>query len=168
MPPIPVWVLSLFYWLHMLATVTWVGSLVAIAVLVLPVAQKTLPSVEQLAFIKGIQQRLEPVAWFSIGILVVTGLFQMSSNPHYNGFLATSNQWSLAILTKHVLVILMIVVSAIYTWDVLPTIRRELLRPEKIDSARLAKLQKQETFLLRANIVLAVLILAATAVARAS
>ncbi len=152
----------------MLATVTWVGSLAAISILVLPAAKQSLPSLEQLKLTKSIQQRLEPVAWFSLGILVVTGLFQMSSNVHYDGFLSTSSQWSLAILTKHFLVVMMIVTSAVHTWDVLPTIRRELLRPEKINAERLAKLQKQEYFLLRANLTLAVLILAATAVARAS
>ncbi len=168
MPPIPVWVLSLIYWFHMLATVTWVGSLAAISILILPAAKQSLPSLEQLKLTKSIQQRFEPVAWFSLGVLVVTGLFQMSSNVHYDGFLSTSNQWSLAILTKHFLVALMIVTSAIHTWDVLPTIRRELMRPERIHAERLAKLQRQEYFLLRANLVLAVLILAATAVARAS
>ncbi len=168
MPPIPVWVLSLFYWFHMLATVTWVGSLAAISILVLPAAKQSLPSLEQLKLIKSIQQRLEPVAWFSLGILVVTGLFQMSSNVHYDGFLSTSSQWSLAILIKHFLVVVMIATSAVHTWDVLPTIRRELLRPEKINVERLAKLQKREHLLLQANLALAVLILAATAAARAS
>ena len=52
------------------------------------------------------------------------GLFQMSVNPHYDGFLSISTQWSLAILTKHLLGIVMVVVSAIQTWEVIPAIRR--------------------------------------------
>jgi uncharacterized membrane protein len=152
----------------MLATVTWVGSLVAISVLVLPAAKRTLTPAEQLAFLEAMQKRLEPLAWFSMGMLVVTGLFQLSANPHYDGFLSTSGQWSIAILVKHSLAVVMAVTSAIQTWEVLPRIRRALLRIEKAGPEELAALQRRETILLRSNLILAVLILAATAAARAS
>jgi len=168
MPPIPFWALGLIFWLHMLATVSWIGSLVAISLLVLPAAKKTLRPAEQLAFLEAMQKRLEPVAWFSMGILVVTGLFQLSANPHYNGFLSTSGQWSIAILVKHSLAVIMAVTSAIQTWEVLPGIRRALMRMDKVGPEELARLQRRETHLLRMNLVLAVLILAATATARAS
>jgi uncharacterized membrane protein len=168
MPPIPFWALGAIFWLHMLATVTWIGSLVAISLLVLPAARKTLQPAEQLAFLAAMQKRLEPIAWFSMGLLLVTGLFQLSANPHYDGFLATSGQWSIAILVKHSLAILMVIVSALQTWEVLPSIQRTLLRAEKADPGELARLQRRENLLLRLNLILAVLILAATATARAS
>ena len=168
MPPIPFWALGLIFWLHMLATVAWIGSLVAISILVLPAARKSLKPFEQLAFLEAMQKRLEPIAWFSMGLLAVTGLFQLSSSPHYDGFLSTSGQWSIAILVKHSLAAIMVVVSAIQTWEVLPAIRRGLMRAEKADPEELARLQRKETMLLRTNLVLAVLILAATALARAS
>lgn len=166
----PTWAVALVFWLHMLATVAWLGGLAAIAILVLPAARRVLKPADQLAFIEGIQKRLEPLAWFCLAILIVTGLFQLSVNPHYDGFLSTSGQWSLAILTKHTLVVLMIVVSAIQTWEVLPAIRRGLVRIEKglADETEVKRLQKRETVLLRLNIGLSILILAATAFARAS
>ena len=166
----PTWAIALVFWLHMLATVAWLGGLAAIAILVLPVAKHILKPVDQLAFITGIQKRLEPLAWFCLATLIVTGLFQLSVNPHYDGFLSTTGQWSLAILTKHFLVVLMIVVSAIQTWEVLPAIRRGLIRIEKggIGEEEIHRLQKKETLLLRLNIGLSILILAATAFARAS
>lgn len=166
----PTWAVALVFWLHMLATVAWLGGLAAIAILVLPVARRVLKPADQLAFIAGIQRRLEPLAWFSLAILIATGLFQLSVNPHYDGFLSTTGQWSLAILTKHTLVILMIVVSAIQTWEVLPALRRGLMRIEKglADEAEVKRLQKKETLLLRLNIGLSIFILAATAFARAS
>jgi len=152
----------------MLAVVTWIGSLVSISLLIQPSATRTLKPVDQLVFIEAIHKRLEPIAWFSISLLVVTGLFQMSVNVHYNGFLSTSNQWSLAILTKQVLVVILIVVSAIHTWEVLPAIRRALMRKDKINEEELAVLQRREKTLLRASLILAALILLATAIARAS
>ena len=166
----PTWAIALVFWLHMLATVIWLGGLAAIAILVLPAAKRVLKPADQLAFIEGIQKRLEPLAWFSLATLVATGLFQLSVNPHYDGFLSTTGQWSLAILTKHIMVIVMIVVSAIQTWEVLPAIRRGLMRVEKgqADEVEMERLQKRETLLLRLNIGLSILILAATAFARAS
>lgn len=168
MPTIPSWALALTFWLHLLATVTWVGSLAAISVLILPAAKHTLKPVDQLAFIEAIQKRLEPVAWFCLSLLIVTGLFQMSVNPHYNGFLSTSTQWSLSLLIKHGLVVVMIVVSAVQTWEILPAIRRALMMKNKTNPEQVVKLRQRETWLLRANLALAVLILLATAFARAS
>jgi uncharacterized membrane protein len=162
------WALALTFWLHLLATVTWIGSLVSVSVLVMPAAARALRPSDQLALVDMIQRRLEPVTWFSVSLLIVTGLFQMSVNPHYNGFLSTSGQWSLAILTKHVLVGILIAVSATHTWDVLPAIRRALMRKDKADHQELDRLQHRETMLLRSCLVLAGLILLAAAFARAS
>ena len=164
----PSWVMAIFFWLHMLATVTWIGSLAAINLLVLPASTRTLKLADQLSFIAALQKRLEPLAWFSMGLLVVTGLFQMSANPHYDGFLSTSTQWSLAILVKHGLAAIMAVVSAIQTWEVLPAIHRTLLKKENAKPDELAKLQRRETILLRVNLLLSALILGATAFARAA
>jgi uncharacterized membrane protein len=165
----PTWVLTLIYWLHMLATVVWVGSLAAISLLVLPSIKRTLDPDTQLVFIEALQKRLEPIAWFSISLLIVTGLFQMSVNPHYDGFLSTSTQWSLAILTKHILGVFMVVTSAIQTWEVIPAIRRAILMSKKIKNAEeLDSLRRREILLLRINFGLSVLILGASAVARTS
>jgi uncharacterized membrane protein len=160
--------MAVIYWLHMLATVTWIGSLAAINLLVLPASNQTLKLVDQISFIAALQKRLEPLAWFSMGLLVATGLFQLSANPHYDGFLATSTQWSLAILVKHGLAAILAVTSAVQTWEVLPSIHRILMRKETADEGELAKLQRREVILLRVNLVLSVLILGATAFARAS
>jgi len=162
------WVMAVIYWLHMLATVTWIGSLAAINLLVLPASNQTLKLVDQISFISALQKRLEPLAWFSMGLLVATGLFQLSANPHYDGFLATSTQWSLAILVKHSLSAILAVTSAIQTWEVLPSIHRILMKKETADAGELEKLQRREVILLRLNLVISTLILGATAFARAS
>jgi uncharacterized membrane protein len=165
----PVWAIALTYWLHFLATVTWVGSLAAIAFLILPAMKRTLDLNAQLALIEAIQRRFEPVVWFSLSLLVLTGLFQMSVNPHYDGFLSTSTQWSLAILAKHFLGMIVITVSAIQTWDVIPAIRRAILVSKKTkNTEELDALRRREIRLLQLNLAVAILILAATAAARAS
>jgi uncharacterized membrane protein len=165
----PAWALALTFWLHLLATVTWVGSLAGVSLLVLPAMQRSLNPETQLVFIEALQKRLEPIAWFSMSLLLVTGLFQMSVNPHYDGFLSTSTQWSLAILAKHLLGIMMVVVSAIQTWEVIPAIRRAIIKSKKIkNTEELDSLRRREILLLRMNFGLSILILLATAFARAS
>ena len=162
------WVMALIYWMHLLATVIWIGSLSAINLLVLPASQRTLDTAAQLRFISALQKRLEPLAWFCMAILLATGLFQMSANTHYDGFLNTSTQWSLSILVKHGLGVVMVVVSAIQTWEVIPNIQRTLMKKGGVNEDELAKLNQRETLLLRMNFILSVLILAATAFARAA
>jgi hypothetical protein len=93
----------------------------------------------------------------------------MSVNPHYDGFLSVSTQWSLAILSKHLLGIVMVVVSAIQTWEVIPAIRRAIVKSKKSQNAdELETLRRREIFLLRMNFGLSILILLATSFARAS
>ena len=169
MTPPPIWALTLVYWLHFIATVVWVGSLAAITILVLPAMRRTMNPDAQLILIEAIQTRFEPIAWFSISLLILTGLFQMSVNPHYDGFLSVSTRWSLAILAKHLLGVIMVVVSAIQTWEVFPAIRRAILLSKKTKNMdELDALRRREVRLLWINLFVAILILGATAVARAS
>ena len=168
MTPPPSWALAITYWLHLLATVAWIGSIVATSILFLPAAGKALKPVDHLALIEAMQKRLEPIAWFCMSLLLLTGMFQMSVNPNYDSFVSTSTQWSLAILIKHILGIFMVVASAIQTWEIIPSIRRLLMKKEAANQDRVIQLQKRETRLLRINFGLSILILLATAFARAS
>ena len=168
MTPPPSWALAITYWLHLLATVAWIGSIAATSILFLPAASKALKPIDHLALIEAMQKRLEPIAWFCMSLLLLTGLFQMSVNPHYDGFVSISTQWSLAILIKHILGIFMVVASAIQTWEIIPAIRRTLMNKKKADEEHVIRLQKREALLLRINFGLSILILLATAFARAS
>lgn len=165
----PYWALSLAFWLHMLATVAWIGGLVALVILVLPAARRTLTPDSYALLLEQIQRRLDPLAWLSLAVLLVTGLFQLSANPNYEGFLNFSNRWAISILIKHILFIGMIGISAYLTWGVLPALRRiAMLQAKGMETVDAEKLQKRETFLLRINLILGLLILGFTALARAS
>ena len=165
----PYWALSLAYWLHMLATVAWIGGLVALVILVLPAARRSLEAEPYARFLEQLQRRLDPLGWLSLAVLLATGLFQMSANPNYDGFLTISNRWAVSMLVKHILFVGMIGVSAYLTWGVLPSLRRiALMRVKGVDAQAAEKLQNRETLLLRINLILGILILGLTALARAS
>lgn len=167
-PPL---VLTIAYWLHMLATVVWIGGLAAVSLIVLPAARKTLDSPAFSALLSRLQASLQRIGWFSLAVLIVTGMFQMSSNPFYHGFLAISNDWAVAILTKHLVIGLMILTSAYATWGLLPALQRTaLLRAagRVVEESKVAALENREVWLLRANLALAVIVLLLTAWARSA
>jgi uncharacterized membrane protein len=168
MDTMPVWALALTYWAHMLATVLWLGSLAALSLLVLPALRKV-DAKSQSILLAAIQKRLDPLGWFSLALLLATGMFQMSANPNYEGFLAISGQWASSILVKHIFFGFMIVVSAAQTWWLLPSMRRAMLRQQRSgDMAEVVALQKREKLLLNLNLILAILVLGMTALARAA
>jgi len=167
----PTWVLTLAYWFHMLATVAWVGGLAALSLFVLPAARKALKGESYAAFLAQVNSRLQGLGWFSLAVLVVTGLFQMSANKNYAGFLAIENNWARAILAKHLVIGLMVLVSAYLTWFLHPEYQRLVLRQTHglaTDEAALSVLQRRETLLLRLNLGISVLVLVLTAIARVS
>jgi uncharacterized membrane protein len=169
MKAIPELVLALIYWLHMLATIVWLGGLSSMALLVIPAARRTLSGDAYSAFLGSLQVRLQQVGWMSLVVLGATGMFQLSANPHYSGLLSIDSPWAVAILIKHVLVIVMVVTSVVSTWVVLPAIRRAaVLRSagKLADPAQAAQLERREAWLLWANLALSVAVLALTAFAR--
>ena len=165
----PYWALSLAFWLHMLATVVWIGGLVALVTIVLPAAHRTLDPTPYAQLLGQIQRRLDPLAWLSLAVLLATGLFQLSASPYYEGFLNFSSRWAISILIKHILFLGMIGISAYLTWGVLPSLRRIALQQAKgLQPEEAEKLQQREVLLLRINLVLGILILGFTALARAA
>ena len=163
--------LAFIYWLHMLATVVWIGGLAALSLMVLPAARKTLDQPAFSALLGQLQVRLQRIGWFSLALLVVTGMFQMSSSPSYEGFLSISNNWAAAILIKHLVIGLMILASGYVTWGLLPTLQRTaLLRAagRAVDEAQIVRLERREILLMRLNLLLSMIVLLLTAWARVS
>lgn len=164
---IPTVALSAAYWLHMMATVVWIGGLAAVAFF-LPAVGKHTPEDKKADLFYSIQKRIDPLAWFAVVLLLGSGMMQMSANPQYEGFLAISNVWAVVILVKHGLYFAMVGVSGYLTWGLLPEVRRGLLMRVKGREEDLAGLQRRFMLLVRVNLVMGVLVLAMTAIARSA
>lgn len=141
----------------------------ALVVLVLPAARRVLEAHSYALFLEQLQRRLDPLGWFSLAVLLVTGMFQMSANPNYEGFLSFTNQWAISILIKHILFIGMIGISAYMTWGLLPSLRRiSIMRAKGLETQEADKFENREFLLIRVNLILGLLILGLTALARTS
>jgi uncharacterized membrane protein len=158
------------YLLHLIATVVWIGGLVVMAVVIQPIASKTITDATALVkLLDAIHKRFQPLANLSLIVLILTGLVQLVANKFYKGFLAIDNTWSQAILLKHIAVGLMIVFALIMNFAIEPAVRRNafLAANDLIDDQAVAKLRSQQTRLNRLNLIFSILVLIFTAAARA-
>ena len=163
----PDWALVLVYWLHMMAVLVWLGSIAGLTLLVSPVVSVRLNKAEQLEMIEGVQARLDSITWFCLFVIVATGLFQMSVNRNYHGLVNIENLWEAAILTKIALLIVVAIISGAMSWGITPAIQHARIRFRKTgEMSQLEALRKREIRLLIIQLVLAGLILLATALAR--
>lgn len=156
--------LALAYWLHMAATVLWIGGLVFQSLILAPALDPDSDLPER------VRRRFEPLAWLCLAVLVGTGLMQMTANPNYTGLLAVDNRWSAAILVKHIFIGAMVVVAAYQTWGVQPALARIrwALSHSAGDQAALRSLQRRRRSLLHLQTAVSMLVLALTAVARSA
>ena len=166
---IPNFALSISYWLHMLATILWIGGLATVGWFAIPAIQAMKDPLEQVKAFDRMQRRIDPLGWFSMVLLIGTGLVQMAANPNYDGFLAFTNRWAVAILLKHVVFLGMAGLSAYLTWGVTPAFRRGIMLQERgVDAPDLRALEQKNLRLIRVNLVMGLIVLGFTALARAA
>lgn len=163
-------ILSLSFFLHLVATVAWIGGLVTMAVVVQPVLQRMVTDVKsQARVLEAVQKRFQPIANLSLIVLILTGMVQTVNNPFYKGFLRFDNTWTQAILFKHIAIVGMVIVAGIMTFSIQPAVSRNalLIANDVIDETAVSQLQRQQTRLTRLNLGLSILVLLFTAIASA-
>jgi uncharacterized membrane protein len=163
----PDWALTLAYSLHMAATVAWIGGLFFQSIFLAPALRRALDPQSTMRLLELLRRRFDPLAWLSLAVLIVTGLTQMSASAGYNGLLAVDNRWAAAILAKHGVIVLMVALAAYQTVFLYPWLGRLALRPEARPQEAVL-LERRQTRLNRWNMVLSLVVLALTAIARTS
>jgi uncharacterized membrane protein len=153
--------LTIAFWLHMAATIVWIGGLFYQAVVVNPALERFPDQRGRLA--NDLRRRFQPLAWLSLFVLIGTGLLQMSGNPNYEGLFAISNPWSRSILAKHAAIGLMVLVAAYQTWVLNPRLSLLALKQEAAASDQVAG---DISRLNRVSLALGILVLGLTALAR--
>lgn len=153
----------------MLATVTSVGGLATLVLIVLPVTRRSLDKEVYAKIIQSVTRRLIPFGWLSLALLVVTGLIQLSANENYLGFLAIENAWAVAILLKHIAFGIVLLLVFYLTWNLYPALERAALkRRHGEEDPHEDKLQRRGERLIILTLILGVVILLLTALARIS
>lgn len=161
------WILALSYWVHMLATVMWLGGLALMGFVALPAWRRQTLAANQWF---ELQKRFLPWANGSLVLLLVTGFVQMTNDANYNGFLQIDSLWAGAMLVKHIAFGGMAAFGAYTQLRLHPAMERAaLLAKQKpaLGEAEQERLTGQEIRLLRLNLVLAAAVLFFTALATA-
>jgi uncharacterized membrane protein len=96
-------ILAVFYWLHLIATVVWIGGITFILFIAIP-ASKQILGAEASKLIGEISKRFTPIANYSIIVLIVTGVTLTALNKQFSGFCNLGNNWTLTLTMKHILV----------------------------------------------------------------
>jgi len=135
--------------LHNLFTVVWVGGLIILGVVVLPVTSRALgKGAKTKELIDKIQNRLSVFVYVSMFGLLVTGMLLARSAPQFEGLFTFANGYSTVLTVKHIVVILMVVV-ALFRRIVLKR-RGETMQPRR---------RKAGLGLLYANVFLGIVVL---------
>lgn len=111
-------VLTAAIFLHLLATVTWIGGLVIFNILVIPSVQRYLEPPIAGKLMGPMGATAKKIAYTGIVLFLLSGSLMTIANQNYEGLLTFGSSWSQAVLLKHVLVILLIL-ATIYHWEVL-------------------------------------------------
>ncbi len=165
----PFAVLSALYWIHILATVAWLGSQAAMLFWILPLGERYLPPEQRVAHAARTLKQILPWQWLSATLLLATGMFQMSANTNYEGLLAITNRWAVAILLKHLAYGGMLGVNAWLSLRTSPALQRAaLLLANGREAPEAGGLQRAARRWLWVNVALGVVVLGLTALARAA
>jgi uncharacterized membrane protein len=130
-------------WLHLLATVVWIGGMTTNLLVTLPALGEVLEPPMAGKLMGAIMKRFKPLIYTSMIILVISGLIMSIFNKSYPGLMQLGNLWSIIALIKHLLVALLIIIG-IYAFEGLaPKIMKLAAKGPSPEIAALQKLQKK-------------------------
>jgi copper resistance protein D len=110
---ISVWVLV--RWLHLLAAITWIGGMLFILLVLLPVVRPVLSAQDRTLLVGRVGTRYGYVSVVALILLLVTGYLN-GEHQSVNWSDLTETDYGTRLLVKLVLVGLIIVVTALHTW----------------------------------------------------
>ncbi|MDP3285227.1 MAG: CopD family protein [Desulfobacterales bacterium] len=127
------------------------GGITFILFIVLPSAKQVL-GVEAGKLMGEISKRFNPIANYSIILLIVTGAILTAFNKQYSGISNFDNNWLLGLIVKHVFVIGMVIVHFYRGLILTPKIA-------KTEADEKASLQKLSLNLVKTNFCLGLIVL---------
>jgi|SRR3990172_691994 len=149
---------NLIHFLHLLATVVWIGGIIFMEVVFYPSLAAIDPQQGGKALAVA-AKRFTIIAWSCIIILIITGLLKTPSGWLFD----TSTTIGTLLLVKYLLIVAAIVVGVVITFVVAPKLISGSPKPGEKPSPEFLKSQKQVKRLAMTNMTVGVLILLVTA-----
>lgn len=151
--------LSVF--LHIISAMGWVGGMLFLALVVVPVARR-LPAAERADLLHAAGQRFRVVGWTFVAILIVTGLINAGYRGMTWGDLVTGaifeTTFGQILMIKVAVVAVMIALTALHDFVVGPAMTRALAQGATAPDA--GRLRRRGSWLARVSLLLALVIVA--------
>jgi len=147
------------YWLHLLATVSWIGGMVFYVLVLIP-SMGAIDPPQSGKLLGSVVKRYGPLAWGAIIVLIATGIL-ISRRTGVLGFNFNTTR-GIVLFAKHVAILIMVLIGAMMSFVIGP----KLMAPPKAveggsdapagPSPQAAKLQKQAGTLGVMNLILGI------------
>ncbi|MBS0171054.1 MAG: hypothetical protein JSR62_11925 [Nitrospira sp.] len=143
-------------WIHLLAAVVWVGGMVFLSVVLVPVLKQDGGFARHALLFRTVAYRFRAVVWGAMGILVVTGSVMAAGR----GISLTEPwQWPTIFLAKISIVSLLFTLTLLHDLVVGPQVRKILGTPEAERGARDRVLVQYSVLVPRLSLLVALLVL---------
>ncbi len=155
------WIVSLSHFLHISATVVWIGGIFMTLLVILPCSKTALESPLVGKMMKEVGQRFTPMANMSILLLIVSGLILFYANRNFISFGVFLKSWNILIFCKLAVVAVMVCIH-FYRGSILN--KKIIESAAQATEAHTAGLRKLSLDLVKINLVLGIAVLVFTAV----
>lgn len=140
------------YWIHLVATVLWIGGIIFIIFIVIPSSRQVLGA-ESGKLMGEISKRFTPLANYSIILLFVSGIVLAGLNNQFSGVRILESNWTMALILKLVLFFSMTAIHFYRGLVLAPKMMRTATQTEK------TALQKLSINLVKVNFTLGLSVL---------
>jgi uncharacterized membrane protein len=135
------------YWIHLVATVLWIGGILFIIFIAIPSSKQVLGA-ESGKLMGEISKRFTPLANYSIVLLFVSGIVLAGLNKQFSVVRTLESNWTMALTLKLVLFFSMTAIHFYRGLVLAPKIMRTATQTEK------AALQNLSINLVKVNLTL--------------
>ena len=73
----------LLRWLHVLAAITWIGGMLFVALVLVPVTRRLEDAALRTRLVQDTGRRFRTVGWIALGVLVLTGIGNLLISPYF-------------------------------------------------------------------------------------
>lgn len=151
-------------WIHLLATVTWIGGTIFYVLVLMP-SFAVLDPPQRGKLAGAITKRYAPISWLAIFFLILTGI--LMGIERGGQIINLSTTYGILFLIKHICVLLMICIGILISFVLAPRMKPKSSGPPSPPSPQMIKIQKTMGLLGLTNMILGIAVLLFTALARA-
>jgi putative copper resistance protein D len=151
-------------WVHVLAAVVWIGGMVFLSLVLVPILKREPFAAQRGALIRTAALRFRLVVWIAIAVLLVTGPLLVMSRGWSPGEPAG---WPSVLIVKLILIAILLLLTFAHDLFIGPRVGRILQVPEPSRSGHDRLLVASSSWLPRLSLLLALAVLfAAVSLAR--